>query len=157
MKQLTLGFAALLLGVLLYMVDRQPDQIFFIHAFRLPSFYNPHHSKLFGEISNNLPSFFHVCSFSLLTSALLKAQSKNKFAKICICWTGVNVIFEIGQLLTTDTLTSAQNYLRDKDFLSFIYKYFQYGSFDNLDILFSVIGGICAYFILINTYKRRSG
>lgn len=153
LKQLIAGLAILFLGVCLYLHDRRPDQAFFIYAFRLPSFYNPEHQKLFRELSSNLPSFLHVCSFSLLTCALLPSQSRKRYLKAGIFWIAINTIFEVGQLITPSTFLNVPVYFSENRAFMHILRYFQYGTFDFLDIIFSILGGLIAYYIQIITFK----
>lgn len=155
-KQLIAGFATLLLGLSLYLLDRRPDQVFFIYTFGLPSLYNPEHSKIFGALSSNLPSFLHVCSFSLLTCALLPSQSKKKFVIACMSWAGVNIMFEIGQLITTSTLLNIPHYFTKNKIFMHVFSYLQYGTFDFIDIIFAMLGSLIAYCILIITLKGEA-
>lgn len=148
-KQLIAGFTILLLGVFLYLHDRRPDQVFFIYTFRLPSLYNPEHSKIFGELGSNLPSFLHVCSFSLLTCALLPQQSKKKYVIACTSWSGVNILFEIGQLIATSALLNIPHWFTWNKIGINFFSYLQYGTFDFIDIIFAMFGGISAYCILV--------
>lgn len=152
-KQLFAGFVTLLLGIFLYLLDRRPDQVFFIYAFGLPSLYNPEHSKIFRELSSNLPSFFHVCSFSLLTCAFLPSQSKKAFVIACMSWAGVNILFEIGQLITPSTLLNIPHYFTENKAYMHVISYLRYGTFDFIDIIFAIFGGLIAYCILIITFK----
>lgn len=157
-KRLIAGFAMLLLGLFLYLFDRRPDQVFFIYAFGLPSLYNPAHLKIFGELSSYLPSLLHVCSFSLLTCAFLPSESKKTFVIACMSWAGVNILFEIGQLITpTTTMLNIPHCLTENKSFLHVYSYFQYGTFDFIDIIFAIIGGLVAYFILKLTITFKGG
>jgi len=146
--QLVAGSVFLICGLFIYLLVRCPDQIFFIYTFHLPSFYDQYHEKLFAVLSNNLPSFLHACSFSFLTCAFLPLQSRKKIAMVCLGWATINVLCEIGQLMTPNTnipLPIQKNTL--------ILKYFRYGTFDIMDIVFTLIGCCFAYCILIKTSK----
>lgn len=152
-KLLIAGFTMLLLGVFLYLYERRPDQVFFIYAFRLPSFYNPEHLKIFGNLSSSLPSFLHVCSFSLLTFAFLPSQSKINIVITCMSWTVVNILFEIGQSITSSTMINIPYSFFDNRAFRYVIKYFQNGTFDFIDIIFAICGGFFAYCVLILTSK----
>lgn len=152
-KRLIAGFAMLLLGVFLYLYDRRPDQVFFIYAFRLPSFYNSEHPKIFGELGGSLPSFLHACSFSLITCSLLPSQSKKKFLIVCMSWVAVNILFEIGQSITSFTLSNIPPSFFENRAFNYIIRYLQYGTFDFIDIIFAIFGGLFAYCFIILTSK----
>jgi len=152
-KQLITGFFLLFIGIFFYLYVRRPDQIFFIYAFSLPSFYHPEHSKIFGELSSSLPTFLHVSSFSLLTFAFLPSKSKKNIIITCMSWTIINIIFEIGQLLSKVTTIYVPHVFLGNRVLNYIIRYFQDGTFDFIDIIFAILGGSFAYCFIILTSK----
>lgn len=81
-----------------------------------------------ASILENLPSFLHTCAFSFITYSFAKHLSIGPFL-CCSFWVIVNVAFEL--------LQKASLLL---------------GVFDFTDIVYSIIGGLLAYFI-IKIYK----
>jgi len=154
--QLVIGILILTIGLLLYLIDRQPETVFFINAFGLTSFYNPDNSRIFGGYHNNLPSFLHTCSLSLIHVAFISSNNRLKLLSICISWVFVNIMFEVGQLITPPLLINTPISFYKYTFMSPIIDYFKYGVFDYFDVLFSIFGGLTAYFIILTTYKKRT-
>ena len=152
-KQLAIGCTLLLLGVLIYMLDRNSEQVFFIYAFKLPYFHHPEYRKMFGEVSMSLPSFLHGCSFSLLTCAFLPLQNKRNCFIVCLIWAIIDILFEFGQLIKPFTSTDIPPFLSNNKVFMVTINYFRYGTFDYMDILFAILGCVCAYFIIIINYK----
>ncbi|MBQ0736167.1 hypothetical protein [Aquimarina celericrescens] len=66
--QVLIGFLLLISGALIYIIDRPAGQTTWF-----PYRYSISNSKLelFGTIGDNLPSFIHVVSFSLLTAGII--------------------------------------------------------------------------------------
>ena len=95
-RQILIGLSVLLLGTLVYLIDRSPGQTYFVHkSFVNISLHNTL-PNLFGFIGNSLPSFIHVFSFILITAGLMHCQKKG-CPIICVCWFLTDVIFELGQ------------------------------------------------------------
>jgi len=59
-RQILIGATVLLVGTLVYLVDRPPDQTYFVYIspFNISLFKTP--PSLFGLIGNSLPSLIHV-------------------------------------------------------------------------------------------------
>lgn len=147
--QIVIGCGVLFVGVLVYLLDRQQEQVLFIQALKLPHLPNSEY-KIFGGLGNNLPSFIHVYSFSLLTSALMLSHSRKNYYKVCIIWIIIDVLFEFGQLIGPFININIPEIINYKLSIPIIY-YFKHGTFDFIDILFSFFGGFAAYLTLITT------
>ena len=87
----TIGVAALGIGVLFYLADRDTARTALIPA--VASIAGGH---LFGAIGQWLPSFVHPFAFSLLTAAV-PARTALPGYGACAGWWMVNVAFEAGQ------------------------------------------------------------
>jgi hypothetical protein len=138
------GLVALFLGSLVYVVVRPEGSSYLsrvIH-FALPvSFEVP--------FVNNLPSFFHVLGFSLLTLAVL---GKRKYTLAsCLLWLFVNVLFEFAQHPYIVQSLDA-NYIELPRALD---TYVRFGTFDALDIFFNVFGAVIAYGMVMLLGKLR--
>jgi hypothetical protein len=75
-RYLLIGILLLLIGTILYLIDRPPDQIYFLFA--LPFEYSLYciYPPLFGPLNDFLPHFFHVTAFILLTAGLIDCGKK---------------------------------------------------------------------------------
>jgi len=84
------------------------------------------------SVNGNVPSFIHTFSFALISASFCTIDRKN----IAILnWVIINIIFEFIQLFSFEY---------EKGFLS----NFVNGSFDMLDILASIGGGLCAWLVI---------
>jgi hypothetical protein len=95
-NQILIGLIALLIGSVVYLIDRSPGQTYFL--FTAPFSISLYHStpNLFGIIGDSLPAFLHVFSFILLTAGLIFC-SKKDYLIICLFWFLVDAAFEVGQ------------------------------------------------------------
>ena len=95
-RQILIGIAVLFLGSLVYLIDRSPDQTYFVYkSFINISLHNTF-PNLFGPIGNSLPSFIHVSSLILINAGFLSCQKRGCIV-ICLCWFLVDITFELGQ------------------------------------------------------------
>lgn len=145
-KQLFIGFIVLLAGALVYVTDRPAASSYFMNTvFPVYSLFNGT-PAVFGLLGNNLPAFAHVFSFSLLTAGAAGA-TKTDYRTICFFWVFINILFEIGQKYSffVIKLTSVKS----------IQRFFVNGTFDYLDILAFLAGGVIAYPFLIFTGNKE--
>jgi hypothetical protein len=153
-RQVLIGLTVLLLGTLVYLIDRSPDQTYFVHkSFVNISLHNTL-PNLFGFIGNSLPSFIHAFSFILITAGLLHCQKRGCLI-ICACWFLTDVIFELGQKFKALSSTMVPDWFSGILFLENSKNYFLSGTFDFNDFTAIVFGTILAYFVLSITIKRR--
>jgi hypothetical protein len=153
-RQILIGLTALLLGTLVYLIDRSPDQTYFVHkSFVNISLHNTL-PNLFGFIGNSLPSFIHAFSFILITAGLLHCQKRGCLI-ICACWFLTDVIFELGQKLRALSSTMVPDWFSGILFLENSKNYFLSGTFDFNDLTAIAFGTILAYLVLSITVKRR--
>jgi len=94
--QILIGLGGLLLGTLVYLVDRPPDQTYFVYSSPINISLSNAIPNLFGLIGNSLPEFIHVFSFILITAGLISWQKRGYFI-ICLSWFLVDCAFEVGQ------------------------------------------------------------
>jgi len=152
--QILTGVAALFIGMLVYLVDRPPDQTYFVD--KSPVNISLYHTLpgLFNIIGNSLPSFAHVFSFILITAGLI-ASKKRHFIIICFFWFLVDSVFELGQKFSTMFIKFIPDWFASIPFLENIGDYFVRGTFSFSDMAAIFIGTITAYFILMITSERR--
>jgi len=152
--QILVGIIGLLLGSLIYLVDRPPDQIYFIYTSALPiSLYNTL-PNLFGSIGNSLPAFIHVFSFILITAGLAACR-KRGYLIICLFWFAVDSAFELGQHFTTLSLRFIPDWFAGIPYLENTENYFLRGTFDFHDLAAITLGIAAAYAMLLITTERR--
>ena len=151
-RQILIGLSVLLLGTLLYVVDRPPDQTYFVYkSFVNISLHNTL-PNLFGFIGNSLPSFIHAFSFILITAGLLHCQKRGCLI-ICACWFLEDVVFELGQKFKALSSTMVPDWFSGILFLENSKNYFLSGTFDFNDLTAIVFGTLSAYFVLSATMK----
>jgi len=153
-RQILIGLSILLLGTLVYVVDRPPDQTYFVYkSFVNISLHNTL-PNLFGFIGNSLPSFIHAFSFILITAGLLHCQKRGCLI-ICACWFLADVVFELGQKFKVLSSTMFPDWFSGILFLENSKNYFLFGTFDFNDLTAIIFGALSAYFVLSITMKRR--
>ena len=143
--QLALGLGVLLLGALVYVLDRSPAQVPLLSAFnlfgQLPS--------VFGPIGDSLPTFAHAFAFAVLSAVILGNSRKVAFWT-CLGWFGVDAAFEIGQHphsaeALSQFLPASFEHL---PILTQIESYFVLGTFAVWDLISIGLGAISAYLVL---------
>jgi len=137
------GLMAMLVGLLVYLTDRDPA-----HAVLIPAVAAFAGKTLFGALGQWIPSFLHPFAFSLFTAAVLPPQSGWRY-RTCAVWCAVNLAFECGQ----HPLASARlaewvqgfgNALPGR----MVANYFLLGTFDGGDIVAALLGGLAAVALL---------
>ncbi len=141
--QLIMGIGTLVLGLTIYIIDRNPDSVYFISTLNIPSLYYSNIVPVFGKVGLWIPSFLHVTSFSLMISSLLAHPSKKDYILVIGLVVLVNIIFELGQISSDATIVD-----------HYLLNYFLNGTFDQLDIVFILLGGGFSYFYSVITMCR---
>ena len=152
--QILIGLTALLLGTLIYLIDRPPEHTYFIYKSFITT--NLHNTipNLFGFVGYSLPSFIHVFSFILITAGLLHCQKRGRII-ICVCWFLIDCAFELGQKFNSLLLKIIPDWFEGIPFLENTKNYFLYGTFDFVDLVAVTIGTVIAYFVLLSTNKSE--
>ena len=152
--QILIGVIALLLGSLIYLVDRPPDQTYFVYSSTINISLYSAFPNLFGLIGNSLPAFIHAFSFILITAGLIACRKKG-YLIICLSWLLVDCTFELGQRFTSWSLKMIPDWFAGIPFLENTEHYFLKGTFDVIDLAAITLGSIIACFVLLVTTKRR--
>ena len=155
--QLVAASAALLLGLLIYLSSRDPQQVYFLSYLEA---FQPGESAQPGLFSDFLPSLLHTYAFILLSVAVLSA-SLAQTRIICGVWVVIESLFEAGQHQLVAGLISEplRLWLDGIPLLEYSHEYFVNGTFDGLDILAILLGAAGAYvsvmisFALVNHAK----
>jgi len=145
-RQIGIGLGSLIIGALVYIIDRPPEETYFIY--RLPFDISLHDRlpQIFGPIGNVLPDFLHVFAFILITAGVLNTGRRGQVV-ICICWLSVDTLFEVGQRFRW-LADMVPVWFAQVPFLENTANYFRYGSFDSLDLVAIALGTAAAYGIL---------
>ena len=150
--RLIIGTAGLLIGCLVYIVDRPPEQTWFLsNGVTEISLYTVLPS-LFGSIGNYLPAFTHVFAFILLTAGLTSCR-KRWYMVICIPWFLIDCGFELGQRYKTSICGIIPGWFAKVPVLENTRDFFVNGTFDWLDLGSICLGTIAAYAVLAITHK----
>ena len=152
--QILIGLAGLLVGALVYLVDRPPDQTYFVFASPIKLSLRQILPNLFGLIGNFLPDFIHVFSFILITAGITSFGKKG-YVSICLGWLIIDCAFELGQKYSTIPLKIIPDWFDSIPFLENAKNYFLKGTFDIVDVTAISLGALAAYYILLKTMKRR--
>ncbi len=151
--QIVIGLTALLLGTMVYVVDRPWEQAIFVPGDLSLFHLTP---SVFGVIGHSLPTFTHVFAFSLLTIALVSG-TKRAAITVCLGWFLVEAAFELGQhpALVLALATAMPPWFAGLPILNKSASYFLHGTFDPLDILAIASGALAAFLVIQNTARCR--
>lgn len=143
-KQLIMGACALVVGSLVYLLDRPPNSVYFVPE--ALSLYRPGGS-VFGAIGNHLPTFFHVLAFALLTSAAAGCRTLACLTAAVVGWTLVDGLFEVAQY---DTMAKwivqhIPGWFEHVPILDNTRAYLLRGEFDPRDLVSIALGGLSAF------------
>ena len=147
----SLGIIALILGSLIYLIERPARESLFIAE--SISLFNEG-VALFGPLGNHLPTFIHPFAFILITASFCSTK-RSSYWLICSTWLTINTLFEIGQhsFVYQNIISHAPPFLADLPFMDTVLSYFKNGHFDPFDILSIFMGVIAAYGVLLLTEK----
>ncbi|HPC04306.1 MAG TPA: hypothetical protein PKY58_09495 [Syntrophales bacterium] len=148
-----MGFSALLAGVFLYGFFRAPEQVYFLRFLHLPPGEAVSLPPAVSALTNSLPSFLHVFSFSLLTAALFPPTGKAILLS-CFFWTAVDLLFELGQNFGEAAAGMVPSWFQGVPFLENTAGFFRQGVFDTADMTAMAAAGVTAYMVL-QICKRR--
>ncbi len=138
-----LGLLALVLGSIVYLVDRPAGHLILVTEGMSLYGRTP---ITFGALAQVLPAFTHVFALCVLMGALTKSSRPITLA-ICLGWLAVDGAFEIGQ--HTVIARAVGNGFANLDSSSAVTRvvldYLQAGRFDPLDMLAIGLGALAAY------------
>lgn len=151
--QFLIGSVALLIGGLVYFVDRPADHTYFINNLINLSFHKDT-PRLFGFLGNTLPAYVHVFSFILITGALV-SNKKRDYIIVCLGWFFLDCAFEVGQAFHAWSSRITPKWFSGIPFLENTQNYFLLGTFDFFDLAAIALGAVTAYFVLVITNKEE--
>ena len=147
-----IAFGALSIGVLVYVLDRQAEFVYF-----LPGWLSLHTQvgSVFGSIGDYLPTFIHVYAFILLT-VVVAVPAITKLIPVCLAWLIVDTLFEVAQIEAIAQWLAGHTpgWFSGIPFLENTTDYFLMGTFDALDLLSITAGTLAAYLTVIFLARR---
>ena len=149
---ITAGLSALVVGVLVYLIDRDPTLVPFFSGFSLYGLLSP----VFGAQGLSLPTFTHVFALSLLTVAVLGCGRVAALG-VCLSWLVIDLAFEAAQhpAIATRLSTAIDVGPAWLSVLEPVQRYASYGTYDALDVL-SIFLGACLAYVLIQLVTGSS-
>lgn len=148
-----IGLIALIIGVVLYVYDRQMSSVYFV-----PDILNQHKSgtSVFGLIGYYLPSFLHVFAFCWISVGIL-GNNPERVMFICLFWLFVDGNFELAQ---NDAIASVivpfiPDWFKGIPFLENTAAYLLKGRFDPVDLAAIYIGAITSYLLITSEYLKN--
>jgi len=149
-----IGSIALLIGALVYYIDRPPSQTYFVNKYSEDLSMHDRIPNLFGRVGESLPAFMHVFSFILLTAGF-SSSGKKGYRVICLSWLLIDSAFELGQKYLKEPIGKLPDWFDGIPILEAVKSYFILGTFDYMDLLSIVLGTVAAYIVLIKIGEKE--
>jgi hypothetical protein len=151
--QLGAAIAVLVIGVLIYLLDRSASGAWLIPQWWSAAYDRP---PVFGRLGEHLPTFIHVYSFILITAMVL-APWKRAPVFICLLWFAVDSLFELAQIDVAAAYIGSHipAWFAAWPLLNNVADYFAAGRFDPYDLVSIGLGTVAAY--LTVRYALRRG
>ena len=150
-----LGSTALLFGALVYVLDRDPNEVYFLSIFfdNYPIHFT--HLNLPKFIGNSLPTFLHSFSFILITASLFQFN-KRIYLIICSTWFLIDSLFEVGQKFPQHASNNIiTEFALIMPFSKEILDYLTRSTFDYMDLVSICFATTIAYIVLLVTGQRE--
>lgn len=155
--QISLAVVALLVGVLVYLLDRQPEQVYFVPHWLAKAING---DTFLGELSNYVPSFVHVFAFILLTMAIVIPTPlyRRYLIGVCVFWFALDSLFELAQMdaIASVIAPHVPKGFAGIPFLENTTDYFLKSTFDGLDLISIGLGAMTAFYTVGTLYARLS-
>ena len=152
--QILIGTSGLLIGAMVYLIDRPLDQVYFLYSSGLKTSFYQSFPDVFGALGNTLPGFLHVFSFILITAGMVSCGKRGGLI-ICAGWFLTDTLFELGQKFSTQVVNLIPDDFAGIPYLENTKNYFLGGTYDPLDLGAIFIGTLMAYYVLTKTINRR--
>ena len=153
-RQVLFGLAALFVGSSVYLVDRPPDQTYFLYG--SDTWISLYHvlPNLCGIFGGTLPAFIHIFAFILISAGIASSGRKGCLV-VCVSWFFVDCAFELGQKYSALSLSITPDWFAGIPYLEACESFFREGTFDPLDVAAMALGALAAYFVLAMTMTRE--
>ena len=149
--QVIVAVIVLMIGVLVYLLDRPSASVYFIpNSWSLGA----NSPSIFGAIGDHLPTFAHTFAFILFTSAVLEPWRWSAVVA-CAWWGVVGSLFEIAQSDAWAPAIAARvpGWFADWPLLDNVADYFIVGHFDLLDLASIAAATLCAFLMIQLSYR----
>lgn len=150
--QIGIGGAALFLGLLVYLVDRSPAQVYFLSKLGVSSSLSHLLPNLLGYAGKILPAFLHAFAFILITGGLL-ACGKRGALLVSLSWFLADCLFELGQRFGARIADLIPRWFEQFWLLEAARNYFLVGTYDPLDMVAIATASLIAYIVLLRTLE----
>ncbi|MGD8567112.1 MAG: hypothetical protein PVJ39_03330 [Gammaproteobacteria bacterium] len=142
-----------ILGVLVYVLDRNPQQIYFLTGFLNHPLTD---GSVFGAIGSSLPSFTHVYAFILFTAALLPPGRK-AYLGATLAWLATDSAFEIAQhpAIAPIAASAVPDWFAGIPVLENTRNYLLHSTFDYSDLAAIAMGAIAAAVTILITTRQK--
>jgi hypothetical protein len=151
-KLFVLATGALSVGVLVYVLDRQAEFVYF-----LPAWLSLHTQagSIFGSIGDYLPTFIHVYAFILLT-VIVAVPVITKLIPVCLAWFTLDTLFELAQIdaIARWIAMHTPSWFNGIPFLENTADYFLMGTFHVFDLASIAMGTLAAYLTVVSLTRR---
>lgn len=149
------GLLLLLFGLLFYLAVRSNGSIYGWSVLTQPNF------SLSGDWlkwTGSLPSFLHVIAMTLMTYAVL-GVGKSRVLLATSSWIIVDSLFEIAQYhaLSSRLILWIPDWFQTIPVLDNLRPHLQRGTFDPIDLLAIVCGGVSAWYVIKVIESKRRG
>lgn len=151
-NQVAVAFTVLVIGALVYVLDRPGDAAPLFSAIG-PGNLLP---GIFGPLSESLPTFAHVFALSVLTVAWF-GGGKRAALLACPIWFGIDSAFEVGQhpQIAGRLAQFIPAWFERLPILGHADTYFLSGTFDARDLISIAVGATAAYLTIAYTTPRK--
>jgi hypothetical protein len=152
--RIVIGLAALGIGLLVYLIDRRPDQTYFLLRLGMAHGVRESAPPVFGLLGQNLPAFLHVFAFILITGGILGCGIKGSML-VAVGWFLTDAAFELGQRFPATAELLIPGWFDTLPVLESSRTFFRAGTFDPVDLIAIATGALAAYGLLLMTMERR--
>jgi hypothetical protein len=153
---LIIAVAAMLFGIVVYLLDRQAESVYFMSDWMA---LGDGQNSAFGLLGQHIPTFVHAYTFILLTMALVVPEDRYRqcLLPVCIGWFLLDALFEIAQIefIAQRIAAWVPGWFASVPFLENTASYFVNSTFDVLDLLSIGLGTLAAY-VTIQIILKRS-
>ena len=153
--QLFLGIVSLLAGSWEYLANRPWNTTYFLSKFSFLEKYFHKLPGIYGSLGGNVPEFFHVLAFSLLSASVASQNRRNRII-ICLFWFGVDFSFELGQKYPALIHEYFTQCFSDTYIIGLLDAYFRQGLYDKFDLLAIMLGSVTFLLLAELTSKKQS-
>ncbi|MBW2020595.1 MAG: hypothetical protein JRI58_11155 [Deltaproteobacteria bacterium] len=152
-NQLILGFGALVIGLVEYVVSRPADSTYLGKMIGALAGDFPFKMDIFGIFGGVVPEFVHPFSFALITMAIFPQATKKVRGMICLFWLFIELFFEVGQCCGHQIAQYIPEVFGQSSIVCSLKSYFINGTYDHLDVLAIFLGITVAYIAGEHTSK----